>query len=237
MKNKITRRDSIKLAGISAAQMALFSLSGCENSADMSPRIVTPVRKRVASDTEIYKPDVMIPQKSASRSPWQPLSSLENKSRWHGIVIHHTATDMGPAALLDKSARAKGWDGLGYDFVINNGNGAADGKIEVGFRWHQQIHGAHCRPEGCDDNYWNEHTVGIALVGNFEYARPTWSQYNSLARVVAFLKKRYRIPESRIYGHKQVPGASTKCPGRNFSWYSFNNMLARQMDISDNQVS
>ncbi|MFQ5589758.1 MAG: peptidoglycan-binding protein, partial [Phycisphaerae bacterium] len=52
--------------------------------------------------------------------------------RWTTIVIHHSATETGGASLFDRFHRKRGWDGLGYHFVIGNGTDTPDGLIEVG---------------------------------------------------------------------------------------------------------
>ena len=104
---------------------------------------------------------------------------------------------------------------MGYHFVINNGNGKPDGMVEVGFRWPIQKTGAHCRVEGGADNHWNEHTIGIGLIGNFEKHPPTEAQYRSLAKLVHFLQQRYHFSTSKIHGHGDIE--PTKCPGKHFS--------------------
>src|SRR6478609_6143126 len=48
---------------------------------------------------------------------WVPLSTAQKRS-WTWIVIHHSATPTGDMAEFDKAHRAKGWDGVGYHFVI-----------------------------------------------------------------------------------------------------------------------
>ena len=157
---------------------------------------------------------------------WIPPKALVRPGRWQGIVIHHTATDSGSADWLDGIHKnGNGWDGLGYDFVIDNGCGQTDGKIEVGYRWRQQLTGAHCRPKKCYDNYWNEHTIGVCLVGNFEKTRPTQAQYDSLANLMCFLQNEYNIPMNKIIGHRDAEGAQTLCPGKNFSWWELRRRL------------
>jgi hypothetical protein len=143
---------------------------------------------------------------------WIPPNNLENRKRWEGIVIHHSATDIGSATYIDDLHRGNGWDGLGYDFLIDNGTGGEDGKIEVGWRWRQQREGAHCRVNPSDDNYWNEHTVGICVVGNFEIQRPTEAQWQSLVKVVRFLEGRYGFGWDRVKCHREI--VNTRCPGR-----------------------
>jgi N-acetyl-anhydromuramyl-L-alanine amidase AmpD len=110
--------------------------------------------------------------------------------------------------------RAKGWDELGYHFVVGNGTGSADGEVEVGGRWSKQKHGAHCKVMGHPE--YNDVGIGICLVGNFNVTRPSRMQMASLARLVRYLMDRYNIPRDRIYGHGQLK--PTDCPGRNFDY-------------------
>ena len=134
--------------------------------------------------------------------------------RWTTIVVHHSATDTGGANVFDKHHRQRnGWDELGYHFVIGNGTDTPDGYIEVGSRWHKQKHGAHCKTP---DNYYNEHGIGICLVGNFDKTRPTARQIASLERLVRFLCGVCKIPARRVTAHEAVTH-KTRCPGRHFS--------------------
>jgi len=153
---------------------------------------------------------------------WVPPSSIERD--WQAIVIHHSATETGNAAIFDRwHKEERHWDGIGYDFVIGNGTDSGNGQVEVTFRWRRQITGAHCKTPG---NWANEKAVGICLVGNFDYQRPTERQIESLVRLVRFLQMRYDIPQSRIYGHNSTPGARvTDCPGRNFPLAGLKSML------------
>ncbi len=154
---------------------------------------------------------------------WMPPAGVEK--RWTAIIIHHSATDNGNAAIFDKWHKEENhWDGIGYDFVIGNGTDSGNGQIEVTFRWLQQIPGAHCG--GTPGNWANVDGIGICLVGNFDKKRPTERQMQSLAKLVSFLQKRYGIPDSRIYGHRTAPGARvTDCPGKNFSFAELKSML------------
>src|SRR5437868_6907630 len=109
---------------------------------------------------------------------------------WRHIVVHHSASPTGSAAAFDKAHRDRGWDGLGYHFVIGNGSGSGDGQVEVGYRWAKQQAGAHA------GNYeFNQHGIGICLVGDFEHsAPPSERQMQSLRTLVAFLQARASIP-------------------------------------------
>ena len=121
------------------------------------------------------------------------------------------------------ASEENGWDSIGYDFVIGNGRGSGDGQIEVTVRWRKQKTGAHCKTA---NNWANERGIGICLVGDFTKTRPTRKQIASLIKLTRFLQKRYNIPNSRIYGHKNTPGARvTDCPGKYFPMGRFKAML------------
>ena len=131
---------------------------------------------------------------------------------WRHIVIHHSATDAGSAAAFDRYHRdVRGWQGLGYHFVIGNGRGAPDGELVASKRWLGQCAGAHA---GSDT--YNESGIGICLVGDFEHARPTVKQMARLREIVETLMERFDIPASNVLRHSDI--SATKCPGGNFPW-------------------
>lgn len=134
---------------------------------------------------------------------------------WEFIVIHHSATTSGSVESIHRSHRSrkdgngKSWLGIGYHFVIGNGNGMVDGKISATFRWTQQLHGAHS-----GSLRHNDRGIGICLIGNFEESKPTAAQRESVTQLLQSLADRYSIPKQRIIGHYQV--RATACPGRYF---------------------
>ena len=138
---------------------------------------------------------------------WLPVTKA---NAWKWIVIHHSATPTGGAVAFDKMHKAKGWDELGYHFVIGNGTDTRDGQVEVGGRWPRQKWGAHAKTP---DNRFNKFGIGICMVGNFDNERPTKAQMESLSRLVAYLMKTYKIPADRVIGHGDTK--ATDCPGRN----------------------
>eukprot|EP00913_Durusdinium_trenchii_P023444 g22022.t1 len=100
-------------------------------------------------------------------------------------------------------------NGIGYHFVIGNGNGMNDGEIEPTFRWRTQMHGAHA-----GNLQHNQYGIGIALIGNFEKAPPTAAQLAAVKRLVATLKREYAIDGKNVLGHSKI--RATACPGRYF---------------------
>jgi N-acetylmuramoyl-L-alanine amidase len=141
--------------------------------------------------------------------------------KWSYIIIHHSATDVGDAYYFNILHRKRGWNGIGYDFVIDNGTrGKRDGAIEVSPRWTNQENGAHCHVAEM-----NSKGIGICLVGNFSQEQVSEKQMDSLVYLVNVLKKNYKIPMNHIMGHGQVTGAKTECPGKYFPWAEFRKKL------------
>jgi hypothetical protein len=170
-----------------------------------------PATPQVAQQAPPWTPPRIAPGKSSAGIPrdWVPYASARP---WKWIVIHHSATPSGSARSFDRMHREKGWDELGYHFVIGNGTESGDGQIEVGPRWPKQKWGAHAKTA---DNRYNDYGIGICLVGNFDIERPTSAHMQSVEKLVAFLMQRYNIPPERVLRHKDTK--STDCPGRNLS--------------------
>lgn len=136
---------------------------------------------------------------------------------WKYIVIHHSSTRAGNASEFDKSHRARGFDGLGYHFVITNGRGGTDGAVQPGRRWRIQKWGAHTGRT--PRNEYNNYGIGICLVGQFCETLPTRKQLASLESLTKYLCGRFNIAPSCVIGHRDAPGAETKCPGDKLHQY------------------
>ncbi len=182
-----------------------------------------PVMYGCGSSTHVSKWQTYKPRKSQPDAvvPYGIRKELNQfKIRpWKYIVIHHTASDSGNAASIGKYHKEeKGWtNGLGYDFLIGNGNGSRDGQIEVGSRWNLQIDGAHAgNPE------YNKHGIGICLVGNFDNDYPTHQQFSSLLYLINYLQERCNIRKDKVILHKTF--RKTDCPGNHFP---YDKLLAR----------
>ncbi|MGE5194258.1 MAG: peptidoglycan recognition family protein [Deltaproteobacteria bacterium] len=149
-------------------------------------------------------------------NPWKPTVAARD---WKYVVIHHTATTSGSvesihaAHLKNKDKNGNPWLGIGYHFVIGNGDGMPDGAIEPTFRWRTQIQGAHA---GSSNKDYNERGVGICLVGNFEKTPPTAAQRKSVKLLVQTLRAEYKVPAANVVGHKDIRASATECPGKFF---------------------
>ena len=169
----------------------------------------------------------------ASANPTGPRAWVPNvpPRPWRWIVIHHSASPSGSMAVFDKEHKAKGWDGVGYHFVIGNGTNTGDGQIEVTPRWPIQKWGAHAKTL---DNRFNEYGIGICLVGNFDQERPTPAQMKSLATLVAYLMQTYHIPSQNVLGHRDTK--PTDCPGRWMNVNTVRQLATRNILTAGGQV-
>jgi len=120
------------------------------------------------------------------------------------IIIHSSATREGDdsvnASVINTWHKARGFNGIGYHFVV-----LIDGTIELG-RMMNQI-GAHV--EGHNDD-----SIGICYVGGVEkngktpMDTRTPEQKESLLLLLGALKKVF--PAAKVYGHRDF--AATACP-------------------------
>ncbi|MEX2219570.1 MAG: peptidoglycan recognition family protein [Phycisphaerales bacterium] len=151
-----------------------------------------------------------------TRAPAQP-------GRWQAIVIHHSGSPFGTASTIEAQHRAMNLQGLGHHFIVGNGSGMDDGDIHVGYRWLDQLPGAHAGgPRG---DWLNRNAIGICLVGDGRKRAFTDQQVRRLAQLVGELSQRLDIPASRVYLHSDV--AETDDPGRFFPEAAFREQLGR----------
>lgn len=210
-----------------AALATLFSigpLAGCTGPEESRIAQLDPyVGGRPPRMRQIQPPPRPTPRIGRGGSPgesgWMPRRGVS--SRWECIVIHHAASDKAtPQGMRDWHVNGRGWDDLGYHFVIGNGVNYGDGQVYVGGRWRDQKHGAHCKTK---NNYYNDHGVGICLIGDLQSRRPTQKQLDALAQLLSFLTAKCGIGRSKILTHGGITG-KTACPGR---YFSLNDVLRR----------
>lgn len=206
-----------KLPAAGSALLAiLFAGAGCKppetRISDLEPYVgarpppVGPLKER--QPTIVKQAPVQV----GGERGWIPPGGIDD--RWTCVVVHHSGSDKStPEGMRDWHVNGRHWDDLGYHFVIGNGVGYGDGAVFVGGRWAKQMHGAHCKTP---DNYYNDHGIGICLIGDLNSHPPTPKQVASLARLVAFLCEKTAIPRSKVLTHGGVTH-KTECPGRQFS--------------------
>tara|TARA_B100001093_G_scaffold98145_1_gene90172 strand:- start:3818 stop:4624 length:807 start_codon:yes stop_codon:yes gene_type:complete len=176
---------------------------------------------------------IVIPLKAGAFSPvtsllnvptLSALNSIKPKSgKWKRIVIHHSATPVDDALNMHRVHKARGMrNGLAYHFVISNGSRkASDGEIYLGERWKSQLDGGHMKKLS-----WNQTSIGICLIGNFELRAPTSKQLKSLEGLCEYLMKKCNISSSQVTTHKILHPGHTACPGKYFSLSSFKKRIS-----------
>jgi len=144
----------------------------------------------------------------------QELNHIRIKNlRWNYIVIHHSGTTRGSASGMDRYHREERHmeNGLAYHFVIGNGRGMPNGKVEIGHRWKKQKNGGHLASE-----FLNAQSIGICLVGDFEQDKPNKKQIDSLYALCKYLTRKCNLPATAIRSHAQINTKPTHCPGKHF---------------------
>ncbi|MBT8484219.1 MAG: N-acetylmuramoyl-L-alanine amidase [Phycisphaerales bacterium] len=135
--------------------------------------------------------------------------------RWEGIVIHHLGMPAGDADRVHRLHQSYGYQGLGYHFLIGNGRGLGDGIIHVGYRWNEQLPGAHVAEIARDSNTHNRRSVGICLVGNGDRRPFTDRQMQSLISLVRRLQGALDLAPEAVHLHRDLAPELTS-PGRWF---------------------
>jgi hypothetical protein len=208
----VTRELGITAFGLFAAMVIAAGCKPPENRIVQLEPYVGDRPSAVRPAQDLPKPVVQAPIPLIGENGWMPPGGIDG--RWDCIVVHHSGSDTStPEGMRDWHMNGRHWDELGYHFIIGNGVGYEDGAVFIGNRWPQQMHGAHCKTP---DNYYNDHGIGICLIGDLNAHGPTPKQVKALARLAAFLSEKCNIPPSKILTHKGVT-QKTECPGRQFS--------------------
>lgn len=119
------------------------------------------------------------------------------------IIIHCSATKAGQdlhAKDIDRMHRARGFNQIGYNFVID-----LNGTVENGRPL--SIDGAHCNTKGFSGDSYNKHSIGICYIGGLDangkpFDTRTDAQKVALRNLVAKLCKEYLIVE--LLGHRDT---------------------------------
>lgn len=130
------------------------------------------------------------------------------------IILHCSASAWGDASAIDKWHKERGWEGIGYHYVIVGGRVAAsrydpnaDGWVQKGRPIETQ--GAHCLGH-------NEDSIGVCLIGERHFTPE--QLLTALPVVLASLLKEYGLTVDDIYGHYELDDKKT-CPNIEMNRY------------------
>lgn len=132
-------------------------------------------------------------------SPEARLFNTAAARDWQAIVIHDSGRLTDSARSIAHRHEQLGRSGLGYHFVVNNGQGEkSDGVIEVGYRWEHQRQG-HYLAAGKDSDWFHDNAVSICLAGDANREPFTRAQLRELVWLVQSLQQRFDIPAEAVY--------------------------------------
>ena len=150
------------------------------------------------------------------------LDAINKQATWDTIVVHHLGQPAGSPETLDRSHRKSGLSGLGYHFLIGNGNGLGDGDIHIGYRWLNQD--ASAKPVGIAASLWNQSTISICLIGNGNRRPFTERQLAHLSYLVQRLQLELSIAPNRVLLANEI-GSTATSPGKYFAEAQFRSQL------------
>lgn len=162
---------------------------------------------RVAATDSFIKAQGIIPRSGWSAAADRIKDAPENGDwNYNTVVIHHSGRsgEVSPIIVQSKHMNKRGWDDVGYHFMI-----APSGQIYEGRRLYYK--GSHTENA-------NTGKVGILIMGNFEReflgllgGSPAAAQLSAAKRLINGLKQQF--PSLTILGGHKDFKAGTECPG------------------------
>ncbi len=130
------------------------------------------------------------------------------------IVIHCSDTPSGrpdTAEDIHRWHQERGWDGIGYHYVI-----CLDGSVQRG------------RPDywkGAHAGKYNTNSIGICLIGRDAYNE---DQMDALYGLL--VNKLQEYPDAKVCGHSDLDPKKPQCPGFDLkNWLECHNMGERKL--------
>ena|SRR3990167_10942760 len=139
------------------------------------------------------------------------------------IIIHHSLTEDGTTvswnAICDYHVKVNGWRDIGYHYgieLVGDRYNIFKGRMDTEA-------GAHCLG-------FNDDSIGICMVGNFDHVPPPPAQVDLLRKLCRSLMEIYNIKPDHVLGHREtypLRGVQVEktCPGSAFSMESFEQSL------------
>lgn len=130
------------------------------------------------------------------------------------IIIHCSDSNFGDVDIINKWHKERGFDKIGYHFIITNGvikshnlyKNEFDGIIQRGRKINEI--GAHCIGQ-------NKSSIGICLIGIKNF---TDNQIKKLICLINVLGDLYEIPKQNVFGHYEFNNKKS-CPNLNMDYF------------------
>lgn len=145
------------------------------------------------------------------------------------IVVHHTGSRIlrgfdSLSLIKFRHKYFRGFEDIGYHYLIGNGILTRDAKVYNARP--VEIEGAHAYGH-------NKDSIGIALIGNFNFRKPTEKQLNSLIELLAENCRKYGLNKGDIYGHRELDNSNTSCPGEYIDMDELRRQVWRNITIDN----
>lgn len=123
------------------------------------------------------------------------------------LIVHHTErNDDFPAFIEFRHTHYRGWDAIGYHYLIGNVRPyTKNGEIYTGRS--EEFEGAHTLGH-------NKNSLGICLIGNFDEVVPSKEQFDSLFSLLGQKMIQHHVPVENVMGHNEFVGVKKSCPGK-----------------------
>ena len=126
------------------------------------------------------------------------------------IIVHHSLTQDGQVvdttAIREYHINIKGYRDIGYNCTVE--------KIKDEY---EALYGRPLTEAGAHTIGYNQRSLGVCVIGNFELAPPTEEQLKVLiSRVLKPWMQIFNIPVKNVLGHREVQKNRT-CPGKFFN--------------------
>ncbi|WDE96404.1 N-acetylmuramoyl-L-alanine amidase [Lentisphaera profundi] len=155
------------------------------------------------------KPTLPGQVKVVPRSQWcqyNMKSNVNPMGHIKKITVHHTTapanlakmSDVTYLNIIEKTHQKKNWASIGYHYIIGR-----DGTI---------YQGRPIKYQGAHVSGANSNNIGVSLIGDFNKKLPNSKQLASLNTMLGYLRKKYQLPATKVYGHKHL--GQSECPGR-----------------------
>ena len=117
------------------------------------------------------------------------------------IVIHHSGNTDTVENIRKLHVETNGWDDIGYHFMID--------------RKGSLILGRETEKAGAHVYGYNEDSIGVCLLGNFDKETLNEKQLKMLNWLINMLLNEFSLSKEDVKFHRDFPDVNKSCPGGN----------------------
>ena len=120
-------------------------------------------------------------------------SVMLDKQKWDFIEVYYSGTNVGDIEEITRFNGFTNSEDVNYHFLVCNGTGGTNGKIQATTKWHRQRAAL-----GGQDWFGNNQTVRICVVADGIKFLPTDCQLKRTTGLVEVLARKFDISAKRI---------------------------------------